>query len=104
MFDKNNRYVTCGISEKVSEELQQYIWMAVDLQKNFCKEELDYLQVFTFRKLDRDILAITQSQECPEKTTTHYIEYKQEHENLVNEKIFVIDDGDHSTMLFAYEY
>ena len=50
------------------------------------------------------MLAITQSQECPEKTTTHYIEYKQEHENLVNEKIFVIDDGDHSTMLFAYEY
>ena len=104
MFDKNTRYVTCGLSEKVSEEMQQYIWMAVDLQKNFCEEELDYLQVFTFRKLGDDVLAITQSQECPEKTTTHYIEYKQEHENLVNEKIFVIDDGDHSTMLFAYEY
>ena len=104
MISKNIRYATCGISEKVSEDLQQYLWMSVDIQKTFCKEELDYLQVFTFRKLGEDMLAITQSQECPKKTTTHYIEYKQEYEKVINEKIFVIDDGDHSTMLFAYEY
>lgn len=104
MFEANNRYITCGIDERLPQELQQYIWMSVDIQKTFCKEELDYLQVFTFRKLGDDVLAITQSQERPEKTTTHYIEYKQEHEKIINEKIFVIDDGDHSTMLFAYEY
>ena len=28
----------------------------------------------------------------------------QEEKEILNEKIFVIDDGDHSTMLFAYEY
>ena len=74
MISKNIRYATRGISEKVSEDLQQYLWMSVDMQKTFCKEELDYLQVFTFRKLGEDMLAITQSQECPKKTTTHYIE------------------------------
>lgn len=104
MFDVNTRYITCGISENLPEALQQYLWMAVDLQKNFAKEDLDYLQVFTFRKLGEDVLAITQTQECPEKTTTHYVEYKKEYEKIIDEKIFVIDDGDHSTMLFAYEY
>ena len=29
---------------------------------------------------------------------------RQEYEEILNEKIFVIDDGDHSTMLFAKEY
>ena len=45
-----------------------------------------------------------QTQENPNFDITHYTNYKKEYEEILNEKIFVIDDGDHSTMLFAKEY
>ena len=32
MFD-NERYITCGISDKVPEDLQVAIWSAIELQK-----------------------------------------------------------------------
>ena len=102
MFD-NERYITCGISDIVPEDLQVAIWSALELQKEFCSK-LDYLQVFTFQKIGEDTLAIRQTQENPNFGTTHYTNYKQEYEEILNEKIFVIDDGDHSTMLFAKEY
>lgn len=102
MFD-NERYITCGISDRVPEDLQVAIWSAIELQKKFCSK-LDYLQVFTFQKIGKDTLAIRQTQENPNFGTTHYANYKQEYEEILNEKIFVIDDGDHSTMLFAKEY
>ena len=102
MFD-NERYITCGISDRVPEDLQVAIWSAIELQKKFCSK-LDYLQVFTFQKIGEDTLAIRQTQENPNFGTTHYTNYKQEYEEILNEKTFVIDDGDHSTMLFAKEY
>ena len=49
MFD-NERYITCGISDRVPEDLQVAIWSAIELQKKFCSK-LDYLQVFTFQKV-----------------------------------------------------
>lgn len=102
MFD-NERYITCGISNRIPEELQQTLWSAIELQKRFCSK-LDYLQVFTFRKIDENTLAITQSQEQPTYSTIHYIDYKQEYEEILNEKIFIIDDGSYSAMLFAKKY
>ena len=102
MFD-NERYITCGISDKVPEELQQTLWSAIELQRKFCSQ-LDYLQVFTFQRIGKDTLAIRQSQEQPNFGITHYTNYKKEYEEILNEKIFIIDDGSHSTMLFAKEY
>lgn len=102
MFD-NERYITCGINDKMPEELQQTLWSAIELQKRVCRK-LDYLQVFTFQKIDENTLAIKQSQEQPNFNTIHYINYKKEYEEILNEKIFIIDDGSHSTMLFAKEY
>ena len=104
MFEANNRYITCGIDEHLSKELQNYIWMSIDVQISLYSGKIDYLQVFTFRKLGSDVLAITQSQENPNRTTTHYVGYKEEYEKILNEKVFVIDDGAHSTMLFSHEY
>ena len=34
MFD-NERYITCGISDRVPETLQIAIWSAIELQKSF---------------------------------------------------------------------
>ena len=104
MFNQENRYITCGIDGNLPIELQQYLWMCVDLQTAYNEEIVDYLQVFTFEKVGTDILAITQSQEKPSQKTIHYTGYKPEYDKIIDEKIFVIDDGDHSTMLFAHEY
>lgn len=104
VFNKENRYITCGINENLDEELQRFIWISIDMQNVFYEDEMDYLQVFSFEKIEEDVLAIKQSQEKPSKMTVHYTKFKPEYEKILNKKIYVIDDGDHSTMLFAEEY
>ena len=104
MFNQENRYITCGIKENLHEDLQRFLWLSVDLQNAFYEDEMDYLQVFSFKRISETTLAITQSQEKPEKETVHFTAYKPEYDKIIDEKVFVIDDGDHSTMLFAYEY
>lgn len=100
----NERYITNGISNTVPEELQVYLWQSIDIQKSLYGDTVDYLQVFTFKRIADDTFAITQSQEQPERTTTHYIAYKENYSSIESKKIFVIDDGAYSTMLFAEEY
>lgn len=65
---------------------------------------MDYLQVFKFEKVSDSTLAIWHTQEVPERKTVIYSEYKSDFEKILNETVYVIDDGDHSTMLFATEY
>ena len=104
MFEPQNRYVTCGIDERLPQELQRLIWTSVDMRVLLANEKIDYLQVFTFKKIDGEVLALHHEQEQPPMLNVHYTNYRPEYEDILHEKIFVIDDGDHSTMLFAYEY
>ena len=104
MFDKEKRYITCGIDGRLPQDLQRLIWTSIDARILFANEKIDYLQVFTFKKIDEEILALHHEQEQPPILNVHYTNYRPEYEEILNEKIFVIDDGDHSTMLFAYEY
>ena len=104
MFNKEKRYVTGGIDERLPQELQRLIWTSVDMRVLLANEKIDYLQVFTFKKIDGEILAVHHEQEQPPLLNVNYTNYRPEYEELLHEKIFVIDDGDHSTMLFAYEY
>lgn len=104
MFEANNRYITCGIDERLPQELQRLIWTSVDMRVLLANEKIDYLQVFTFKKIDDEILALHHEQEQPPLLNVHYTNYRPDYEEILHEKIFVIDDGDHSTMLFAYEY
>ena len=104
MFNKEKRYVTGGIDERLPQELQRLIWTSVDMRVLLANEKIDYLQVFTFKKIDGEVLALHHEQEQPPILNVHYTNYRPEYEEILHEKIFVIDDGDHSTMLFAYEY
>lgn len=104
MFESQNRYLTCGIDQRLPQELQRLIWTSIDMRVLLAKEKIDYLQVFTFKKIDDEILALHHEQEQPPMLNVHYTNYRPEYEEILNEKIYVIDDGDHSTMLFAYEY
>lgn len=102
----NNRYQTKGIKEHLPLEVQVILWKLIDRAKAEGKE-LDYLQVFEIEELEPDEgqgrISIKHSQEEPPREATYTLEIPEEIE-LVSAKIFVIDDGTHSTMLLASEY
>ena len=102
MFKKDNRYVTRGVNEEVDIRLQLMIWSMLDKLKDEENVELDYLQVFRIRKEGKKIV-ISQSQEVPEYSCTYEIEI--EDVQIDDEiKVYVIDSGEYSTMLFPSEY
>ena len=102
MFKEDNRYVTRGVNEEVDIRLQLIIWSIIDKLKDKGNVELDYLQVFKIRKEGNKIV-INQSQEVPEYSCTYEIEL--EDIELDDEiKVYVIDSGEYSTMLFSSEY
>ncbi|WP_294369986.1 DUF960 family protein [uncultured Clostridium sp.] len=99
---KNNRYVTRGVNEDVDIRIQMIIWSMIDKLKDEGNVQLDYLQVFKIRK-ERNKIVINQSQEVPEYSCTYEIE--PEDVQLDDEiKVYVIDSGEYSTMLFPSEY
>ena len=102
MFKKDNRYVSRGVNEEVDIRLQLMIWSMLDKLKDEGNVELDYLQVFRIRK-DGNKIVISQSQEVPEYSCTYEIEL--EDIQIDDEiKVYVIDNGEYSTMLFPSEY
>ena len=88
MFNKE-RYLTRGISNEIPLEIQILLWSMID-KLNVKK---DYLQVFEIEPIDANLLKI-------------------EHSDIVVKnvgisskvKIFVIDDGEYSTMMLSSEY
>lgn len=101
---KNKRLMTRGIDSRVPLSIQICLWGLVDNLVN-SDVKTDYLQVFelkTNKHTDKSIyLHIEHRQEVPP--------YKREYtiknvEAEINDKIYIIDDGTHSTMLFASEY
>ena len=103
MFNKENRYVTCGINTEMPLLLQLYLWNCIDEQIK-SKKKVDYLQVFRFRLGENNTLTIEHTQEQPNRKTIYTFPYSVDFRELINRKVFVIDDIDHSTMLWADEY
>lgn len=98
MFAKENRYITRGVNEKIDLPLQILLWNLVD----DLKIEKDYLQVF---KLSRagDIINIEHTQEVTNYKSCIKVNAKDlEFEG--DEKVYLIDSQDYSTMLLAEEY
>lgn len=98
MFAKENRYITRGINEKLDLQLQILLWNLVD----DLKIEKDYLQVFKLSS-GGDVVNIEHTQEVPEyksyiKVNAKGLEFHR------NEKVYLIDSHDYSTMLLAEEY
>ena len=99
MFN-NQRYVTKEVSERIPVELQVLMWSAID---NIIMDKKDYLQVFTLNPREnngRKMQHIKHSQEQPDYVN----EFDVIVDNVVSEKVYVIDDATHSTMLLAEEY
>ena len=94
---KSKRFITRGVSSQVSLLLQLFLWQCIDEMT----APKDYLQVFEFTLEDNKQKIIHTQEES---------EYKREYLLKLADtpvfigKIFVIDDGEHSTMLLASEY
>lgn len=89
------KYITRGVYENISIELQIILWdmvLSMPIKK-------DYLQIFEL-STDENILTIKHSQEIP----TYEKIYKFIDSKPINEKIYIIDDIEYSTMLLASEY
>ena len=91
----NKRYITCGVNENIPPLLQIILWGLIDEMP----VDKDYLQVFSLSEEDGK-QKIKHSQEVPGYSE----EYVFDMENIVTNKVFVIDDKTHSTMLLAEEY
>lgn len=94
MFD-NQRYATRGITAAVPLGIQHILWYMIDTMKG----EKDYLQVFELSVRDGK-QHIIHRQEQPD----YLMEYTFNITNPIAAKIYIIDDGSHSTMLLAEEY
>lgn len=101
MFD-NAKYITKDVQNSIPLELQLFMWNCINALKEK-NQELDYLQVFKLTKQRADDIffqKIEHKQEIPEYRKTYTV-FPSE---IVDAKIFVIDDGKSSTMLLAEEY
>jgi len=96
MFE-GDKYLTAGVDCEIPIELQVFIWNCIT---NLSVEK-DYLQVFELSSTETGLQKIIHIQEQPDYKKEYLIDMPFE---AVETKIFVIDDGDHSTMLLAEEY
>ena len=97
MFDKNKpRYLTKGVDENIPSVLQMFMWIAIDRMP----EPKDYLQVFKLYA-EKGMQVIEHTSEQPEYKMKYIL---AAYDEFVTAKIYVIDDGEHCTMLLAEEY
>ncbi len=101
------RYMTCGIDERLPFLYQILLWDTIDKLRD-SGHELDYLQVFkldTKNNPDRKgkLLVIGHSQEQPPYEKQYQIPVSND-SRYVNGKIYVIDDLEYATMMWADEY
>lgn len=94
MFDKS-RFLTCGVDSSIPLELQLFLWKCVERMP----DPKDYLQVFELSP-SGTMQSITHTSEEPEYRQVYMIPS----DTPITEKLYIIDDGEHSTMLLASEY
>ena len=94
MFN-NDRYMTRGVAADIPPDLQLFLWNCIDQ----LPPERDYLQVFQLEPMGQ-MQSITHSSEQP----PHRMTYVIPSDKPISAKLYAIDDGEHSTMLFASEY
>ena len=98
MFEKSKgRYLTRGVDEKIPIDIQIFMWKAVDNMP----EPKDYLQVFNL-SVENGLQIIKHTSEQPKFDMTYILTSLLT--KAVTAKVYIIDDGDHCTMLLAEEY
>ena len=97
MFENNKgRYLTRGVDAEIPLDIQIFMWEAVDNMP----EPKDYLQVFNL-SVENGLQIIRHTSEQPKFDMTYILTALTK---AVTAKVYIIDDGDHCTMLLAEEY
>ncbi|KAF0194367.1 MAG: hypothetical protein FD169_1836 [Bacillota bacterium] len=95
------KYCTARVAAALPLSLQLFIWTLIEQVGS--DSELDYLQVFnldTSQDGSGTIQLMVHSQEVP----AYSKQYAIPSQTTLKAKVYVIDDGAYSTMLFAEEY
>ena len=90
-----NRYITRGVQSDIPAVLQIFMWDCISA----VSEPADYLQIFRLSEFNGQ-QKIVHEQEVPEFKREYLLAFPEP----INAKVYVIDDGDHCTMLLAEEY
>ena len=90
-----NRYMTKGVQSEIPAVLQMFMWDCISV----VPVQKDYLQIFRLSESNGK-QKIVHEQEVPEFKREYLLAFP----NPINAKVYVIDDGDHCTMLLAEEY
>ena len=99
MFDKD-KYLTAGVNARIDLATQLFLWDMIETAR--AKTKLDYLQVFKLKpaKVDEGAVQVVEhSQEVPPFHQTAAFPC----DDPIKTKLYVIDDGAHSTMCFPDE-
>ncbi len=97
MFEKEKgRYLTRGVDLEIPLEIQIFMWEAIDKMP----ESKDYLQVFRL-SVENGLQVVHHTSEEPEYEMIYILPTVTK---TVTAKVYVIDDGEHCTMLLAEEY
>ena len=97
---KGNKYITKGVQANIPLYLQALLWYMVEAME---VNEKDYLQIFELNESAENgkvIQHIIHRQESPVYKEEHFISAKK----AINDKVYIIDDGDLCTMLLSEEY
>ena len=93
---QNQRFLTAGVYTRIPLRLQLTMWMLTDEMK-----EADYLQILKQQKTPEGTLIVHKQEVPPYEHALLLQDFNMlEH----NEKVYIIDDVTHSTMLLAEEY
>jgi|GEM_PF-4004446 len=98
MFN-NDLFMTNGVSNTIGANLLINIMQAVTVFAKPGELDTDYFLVIKCSN-DNNLQKIEISQECPIRKEF----FRFESENIFEEKLWFIDDGDHSTLLYPEEY
>ena len=106
MFKPNsNRFIIKGIALELPENLKLFCWRVIDGLVAKGDVELDYFQIFEFKKDEaRKKLIVTHRQEEPKYQRKYELILLEEYRNCSVEKVWIIDDGGTQTMLLPNEY
>lgn len=92
----NERYLTREVANQVPIDIQILMW---DLVERL--EEKDYLQIFELIPIGSEIVELIHKQEIPETTSI----YKIKNTEIKNQmKLYIIDNGEYSTLMFSHEF
>ena len=93
---QNQRFLTAGIDARIPQAIQILLWCMVDIM-----DDPDYLQIFELQG-DSKGVSICHKQEVPPYENTVFVICSVDQD--FKEKVYIIDDETHATMLLAEEY